>query len=299
MVDARRVLYELRSMPPDRLVEPGVTAADALAVMTPGPIAAGVRRVSGQVYGQATRPLTMELFARTDPRRRCPGVVFIHGGGFVEGYPEMLIRYAAQLAGLGYVTASIGYRLAGEALFPAAVEDSKCAVRWLRAHAGELGLDPGRLAAAGNSAGGYLAAMLGSTPGRMEGAGGWQEQPSAVQAVVLWYPPVDLRPSASTPEVRDAVTAFLGHLPTEQEAAAVSPASLVQQAPPTLTLAGTDDPLIPIGQLREYHRSLDAAGVAHRLREFPGVGHSFDYNLERWAECFDELTAWLERHLSD
>lgn len=293
MVDARRVLTDLQAMPPGQIVEPGVTAADALAVMTPGEVPDDVRYIPGQVYGTAGRPLTMELFARADPTESRPGVVFIHGGGFVEGFPEMLIRYAAQLASRGFVTASIDYRLAGEAPYPASIEDSKCAVRWFRAHAAEIGLDPSWVAVAGNSAGGYLSGMVGSTPGQLEGTGGWADQSSAVQSVVMWYPAVDLRPSATTPVATEAVEEYFGRIPDEAQAFEASPAAHIRQAPPTLTLSGTDDPIVPIQQLREYHRRLNELGIANRLVEFPGVGHSFDYSLQRWGECFSELVAWV------
>jgi acetyl esterase/lipase len=291
------VLEELRRFPPDHLVEPGVTAGDALAVMTATEIPDGVRYVPDQVYGHDGHDLTMHLFSREDPGERRPGVVLIHGGGFVEGFAEMLLRYAAHLAAAGYVTASIEYRLAGESPFPASLEDSKCAVRWMRAHADEIGLDAERLAVAGNSAGGYLAAMVGSTPGLHEGRGGSPEASSAVAAVVLWYPAIDIRPSITSELAGIAVAAYFGRTPGEDEAAAASPVTFAAAAPPTLTLTGAADPIILVDQLRDYHARLAAAGVPERLVEFAGLGHSFDYNLERWGDCFGEVQAWLERHL--
>lgn len=300
VVGPRRVIEALRQMPPEHVVEPGVTAADALTVMTAGEVPDGVRFVPRQVYGVvADRHLHLQLFARMDPAERRPGVVLIHGGGFVEGFPEMLSRYAAQLAGTGYVTAAIEYRLAGEALYPAPVEDAKCAVRWLRSNAAMLGLDPHRIAAAGNSAGGYLAAMVGGTPGDLEGTGGHGDTSSAVQAVVMWYPPTDLRQSVTSEGVTGAVLSLFGRPPGEEEAYVASPIAHVSRMPPTLSMSGTDDPLVPIRGLREYHAALDGAGVPQRLVEFDGVGHSFDYNLLRWQACFDEITTWLATHLGD
>lgn len=299
MPTPHRVLDELRAMPPDRIVEPGVTAGDALAVMTFDAVPPGVRYVPDQVYGHAGRPLRMHLFARADAGERRPGVVFVHGGGFVEGFPEMMIRYAAAFAAEGNVTATIDYRLAGETPFPASLEDAKCAVRWLRAHAGDVGLDPDRLAVGGGSAGGYLAAMVGSTPGRFEGTGGEPETSSRVAAVLAWYPLMDLRPSTTSELAAAAVSAYFGYPPDEEEAAAASPLRYAAAAPPTLTLVGAADPVIPLEGIRAYHALLDDAGVPQRLVEFPGLGHSFDYSLARWHDCFDAAREWLELQFAD
>ncbi len=298
MSSAHRVLDELRAMPPEQLVEPGVTAGDALAVMTFDAVPEGVRYVADQIYGRAGgTELTMHLFARADRAERRPGIVLVHGGGFVEGFAEMLVRYAAALADEGFVTASIEYRLAGEAPFPASLEDTKCAVRWMRAHAGEIGLDPERLALGGNSAGGYLAALAGSTPGLFEGDGGNGAESSRVAAVVAWYPLFDLDPSTLSELAAEAVRAYFGRRPTAAEVEAASASSHVHAAVPTLTMVGTADPIIPLKPVRDYHARLAAAGVPERIVEFRGLGHSFDYNLARWQECFDAAHAWLREHL--
>ena len=296
----RAIIEALPTMPADRLVDIGVTAGDALAVMTIPPAPAGVRYVADQVYGRVgDRELTMHLYAREDASERAPGVVFIHGGGFVEGFPEMVIRYAAFLAAAGYVTCSIDYRLAHEAKWPAPVEDSKCAVRWMRAHAAEIGLDPDRLGVAGGSAGGYLAAMVAGTPGEFEGAGGNAAASSAVRAAVLWYPGLDLRPSRRWSETLHlAARELFGGDVDETTATAASPITYAEQTMPTLTFTGTSDALVPVEQVRAYHQALDSAGVANRLVEVEGAGHSFDFAMARWEECFPVMREWFDRHLT-
>jgi acetyl esterase len=296
----RAIIEALPTMPPDQVVDIGVTAGDALAVMTIPPTPAGVRYVANQVYGRVgDGDLTMHLYARADATERAPGVVFIHGGGFVEGFPEMLIRYAAFLADAGYVTCSIDYRLADEASWPAPAEDAKCAVRWMRAHAAEIGLDAGRLGVAGGSAGGHLAAMVASTPGLFEGDGGNDEISSAVRAAVLWYPGLDLRPSSSWSEpLMLATRELFGGEVEEQAAAAASPITYAQVTVPTLTFTGTADPLVPVEQVRAYHRMLDAAGISNQLVEVEGAGHSFDFAMARWSECFPVMRDWFDRFLT-
>ena len=131
-----------------------------------------------------------------------PGIVFVHGGRWLEGGKRQFASQAAHLAGKGYVCMCIEYRLSGEAIFPAAVEDAKCAVRWLRAHADRLQLDPGRIAACGGSAGGHLAAMLGTTAGAadLEGQGGWAGLSSSVAVVLDINGVSDMSPSANSAE---------------------------------------------------------------------------------------------------
>ena len=130
-----------------------------------------------------------------------PAIVVIHGGGWIEGdkssfasrdagVPGNIVDFAA----LGFVAVTINYRLAAEAPFPAALEDCKCAVRWLRAHAKVYDVDPHKIGAFGNSAGGHLAMLLGmiGPDGALEGDGPNQDQSSMVQAVVSDSGPIDL-----------------------------------------------------------------------------------------------------------
>ena len=117
------------------------------------------------VYGKGGgRDLHLDLFVPKDKSAVRPGIVFIHGGGWSGGSRGQFQRQAAYLAGKGYVGACIEYRLSSEAKYPAAVEDCKCAVRWMRANAKRLHIDPKRIAVCGGSAGGHLASLLGSFP---------------------------------------------------------------------------------------------------------------------------------------
>src|SRR5690606_9232691 len=95
--------------------------------------------------------------------------------------------------------------------WPAALEDAKCAVRWMRASAAVLGLDADRLVVAGDSAGGHLAAMIALTPGRFEGIGGHASQPSVVSGAFCWYPVTDLRlPGVVDSPLPELTAQFLG-----------------------------------------------------------------------------------------
>jgi acetyl esterase/lipase len=201
-------------------------------------------------------------------------------------------------AARGYAAAAVSYRLtrAPRNVFPAAVRDVRCAVRWLRANAAALALDPARVGALGFSAGAHLASMLGvGATGEAEGApaadagclAGPDAAPgtppgaraAAVQAVVSVAGPQDLRVDGPyTAEQARLVTNFLGAFPGDAPAAAerASPIAHVGSgAAPFLLVHGTRDDLVPIAHARRMRAALRAAGVPATLVELGGVGHSF------------------------
>ena len=147
---------------------------------------------SGVVYGVGGgRELRLDLYRPSGGSGPYPAVVFIHGGGWRSGQRGQLSRQAMYLATRGYVCACIEYRLSGEASFPAAIEDCKCAVRWMRAVGTKnYRVDPERIAVSGSSAGGHLALLTGASGGvaELEGSGGWSEYSSRVQLVAAFNP---------------------------------------------------------------------------------------------------------------
>ena len=189
-----------------------------------------------------------------------PALVIIHGGGWLEGDKSSFtsLKYWApgniiDFAKLGFVAATINYRLSGEAPFPAALEDCKCAVRWLRAHALDYHIDVNRIGAYGNSAGGHLALLLGMTEKAdgLEGDGPCQDQSSMVQAVVSDSGPVDL--DLRKPENGGLAKVMSQFLAGPEETLAerirkASPASYVREAlPPMLLIYGTADSQVAVG----------------------------------------------------
>lgn len=229
------------------------------------------------------RDLHLDLYAAPGERR--PGVMFIHGGGWQHGTAAMHIRNAAALAAHGYVSATIDYRLSGEAAWPAALDDVTAALRWMRTHAAEIGLDPDRLAVAGDSAGGHLAAMaaLGDPQ---------------VSAAVLWYPAVDLRRESVVPGIDAVVAQLMGGDDTDARREQASPLLRVHpHCPPVLTLTGREDPVCRVEPIVAFHRALRAAGVDEHLEVWDGLGHAFDFEPSCWQRSLDELVPFLDRVL--
>jgi acetyl esterase len=222
-------------------------------------------------------------------------VLFTHGGGFHSGHHFGAIRYMVPLVARGYVAATMTYRLAGEAPWPASLEDAKCGVRWLRHHARELGGDPDRIVMAGDSAGGYLSAMTALTPGEHEGDGGWAGVSSEIQGAVLFYPPADLESAVanSAAEGMPEIGTYFG-----EHVAEASPIRHVRPGcPPILTLTGADDTLTTVGDIQRFHAALDAAGVHNRLEVFPRAGHSFDLHPKQYERCLAQLIEFVEQTL--
>jgi acetyl esterase/lipase len=241
-----------------------------------------------------------------------PLIVAIHGGAFMRGNRGGELPHVPELLERGYAVASIEYRLSGEALFPAAVQDVKQATAHLRAHAAELNVDPSFFAAWGRSAGGHLAAMLGVTSGQpteFDGQGG----DSSVQAVVDWYGPSDflqmdaqflaLPPTGDVPpvqnhdEARSPESLWIGgpiqELPAD--AARANPITYVTRAvgplPPFFLAAGTSDHLVPHQQTLILADALRAHGTPVALHILRDARHG-DRRFE--AELTQPAIEWLE-----
>lgn len=208
-----------------------------------------------------------------------PCIVIMHGGAWRAGNRTIHDDLARQLAARGYVAATISYRLCPQYVFPAQVEDAKCAVRFLRAHADEYNIDPDHFGAIGFSAGAHLAMMLGALDADegMEGDGGWTGQPSKVQAVVSFFGPTDFiteLPEGSSKLVVD----FLGGTAQEKPDAyrAASPLSHVNRGDaPMLLFQGTRDNLVPWQQATRMAEALTKAGVPGRVELLVGQGHGW------------------------
>jgi acetyl esterase/lipase len=209
-------------------------------------------------------------------------VVAIHGGSWARGDKANADwrNVCLWLASEGFVAASVNYRLVPDARFPAAIEDVALAVEWLRApeQVERFGIDPARIGAFGGSAGGNLAALLGTTG---EGA---LDEGARVAAVAELSGPVGLRAAelvadGASPWLRGIVGEYLGCEPGAgidvcPQQADASPATLVDPSDPPFFIGHADQEVVPVGQSQRFAATLDAAGVPVELVVVPGAGHS-------------------------
>lgn len=228
-----------------------------------------------------------------------PVVVFIHGGGWAGGNKESHRNEITEAARRGYVSASLSYRLAPKYKFPAAVEDVKCAIRWLRAHSKELNIKGDKIGAVGFSAGAHLAMMLG-TMDKGDGydeAGGWTDQSSKVQAVVEFVGPTDLL--GEYPEVsHNILKNFIGGSKEDLRDAyrKASPITYVNAGDaPMLLFQGTEDPLVPYEQAYFMAQALTKAKVPGRVELMLGEGHG--WKGKPLEDSFRGMYEFLDRNL--
>jgi acetyl esterase/lipase len=236
-----------------------------------------------------------------------PVLVWIHGGGWQTGSKREGLQNLLFFARQGFLCASINYRLSHEALFPAQIEDCKCAIRFLRAHAKKFNLDPNRIGVWGASSGGHLAALLGTSGGRpeLEGQGGWASFSSRVQAVCDWFGPTDFlkmgnfpsqidHNSPDSPEAKLLGGAIQTRPALAQQANPI--AYITRTTPPFLIMHADNDPLVPFNQSQLLFNALQNAKIDAALIVVPGGGHGGPHFSS--PAILDQVRTFFKKKLS-
>ncbi len=252
----------------------------------PPPAAHGATTLYNVPYGHASgHDLLLDLYlpATDGPggsARPRPVIVFLHGGGWRVGdKSEAAGKVAALVGETGYALASVDYRLSNEGRFPTQIIDCKTAVRWVRANAPRFGLDPKRVGVMGFSAGGHLAALLGTTAGvaALEDPGmGNPKESGRVQAVCDVSGPVDLNIPTTSLIGKLSVFGLLGgSARSKPDLTREADPSLYVKAgdPPFLIIQGDQDTLVLPAHAQKLYAALKAKGVEATLDLVPGGGH--------------------------
>lgn len=261
-----------------------------IQIASPAPTPA-VRAVRALTYRQpADRALQLDLYLPADAAQRAPAaaVVLVHGGGWRSGERDNLAPMAVRLAERGIAAATVSYRLADEAKYPAAIHDVKAAVRFVRANAAAYGIDPDRIAVAGGSAGGQIASLVGVTSGVTSGVASFDpdsgpgKASSAVQAIINIDGLSDFTSEAARVNEDD---------PGKKPSAAgfwfdgryAEKPALWREASPTFYVSAVTPPILFIGSAQERFSvgreamvaKLGASGVASKVVLLPNTPHSF------------------------
>jgi acetyl esterase/lipase len=235
-----------------------------------------------------------------------PIAIFIHGGGWVSG--DKGGCPLVPLTQRGYVVASVNYRFSNQAIFPAQVQDCQAALRFLRANAKKYNIDPARIGVWGDSAGGHLVALLGTTGGKkaFPPIGGNEDQSDAVQAVFDWYGPTNFLTFAAQATPDDVIHAdkpdsvisklFGGTVAEHKELAiSASPVHYVDKnAAPIMIEHGDKDNVVPLAQSLEFVDALKKAGADVTLNKIEGAGHGPGVNR---AGFVDVIGDFFDKHL--
>jgi acetyl esterase/lipase len=284
------------------------------------------------VYAQVgAQPLMLDLYLPSGGSSPRPLLVWVHGGGWSGGSRFPAPGFAVQLRDRGFAVASVSYRLTSQAgqwgaepvIFPAQIHDVKAAIRWLRAHASDYQIDPLRVGVWGSSAGGHLAALIGTSGNNpeLEGSvGNHLGESSAVQAAVDYYGPIDVvmmnpdvttppgsgidHDAASSPESRligfDQSGQGIGVLRANLDnpappfpelallAGQLNPQSWADiDDPPFMIVHGTADQSVPFAQSLRLHNTLAALGHSPLFRAVDDAGHGgFPTEVQTQAQAF-------------
>ena len=240
----------------------------------------------------------LDLYLPRNLTEPSPTLVYIHGGGWVQGSKEVSTLRLLPYLEMGWSVVNVEYRLAHTSLAPAAVEDCLCALRWIIRNAEEYNLDPNRIVVSGNSAGGHLSLTTGMLPAS---AGLDRQCPGdeelKVAAIVNWYGITDVGDLLEGPNIRRWAVAWMGSMDDRQEIARrVSPLNYVRPGlPPILTIHGDADPLVPYSHAVQLHKALTEAGVPNQLLTIPGGKHG-GFNRTETLKAYTTILEFLKKY---
>ena len=243
--------------------------------------------------------LQLDIYKLKNLDEPAPVMIFIHGGAWRTGKRSDYLPYLIDYAKKGYITITVSYRLVKKSTFPAAVQDVNCAVRWIRSHSADYGIDSDKMVLIGGSAGGHLAMMVGYAGDEpMFNKDCSIENSSGVKVVINLYGPGDL----TTPYAKGMYQTidFIGssYEDNPESYKLASPKTYITpDDPPTLTFHGTIDSLVPISQSDSLDSWLSKAGVPHDYHRLKGWPHTMDVSVKVNEYCQFYIDAFLEKYL--
>ncbi len=251
--------------------------------------------------------LKLDLYLPKNRTGLLPTLVQIHGGGWVAGRKESDVLQLLPYLSMGWAVASVEYRLAAVSPAPAAVEDCRCALRWIAQHARQYSLDSSKIVLTGGSAGGHLALITGMLPPGnpfdrqcpTENSTRWvngTEPPLKVAAIVNWFGITDVAELLEGPDAKHYAIEWFGSMKEREELARqLSPINYVRPGiPPIITIHGDRDNIVPYKQAVRLHAALEKAGVQNSLITVTGAGHG-GFTRQQLLESFAAIRDFLRK----
>ena len=269
-------------------------------------VGSNYRVVGNQTYATANgRELKLDVYLPYEPPATMPVVMVIHGGGWVIDTRESASLTALPYMQMGFAVVNIDYRLAKEALAPAAVEDALCALQWVGRNAKRYHFDLDKVVVTGASAGGHLALATGMIPSdspltnqcahnEPTWSGPYTNPAPKVAAIVNWFGITDVADMLQGPNIRSYAVSWFGSLSDRMALArTLSPLTYVRAGgPPVLTIHGDKDPLVPYAHALRLKQAMDKAGQKNQLVTIPGGGHG-GFSPEQQLSSFETVRTFL------
>lgn len=250
----------------------------------------------------------LDLYLPRNREKARPTLIFIHGGGWVEGRKEQDVLLTLPYLSTGWSVVNVEYRLARNSLAPAAVEDTRCALRWVYDHAEQFKFDTSKIVLTGFSAGGHLALITGMLPGNSkfdhacptDNSVRWttgKETPLKVAAIVNWFGITDINDLLSGANAKHYAIEWFGSLPNREELARrISPLNNIRKdLPPVITIHGDSDDLVPYSQAVNLKNALDKAKVDNQLITIKGGNHG-GFSRQETVNAYAVIREFLKKH---
>lgn len=249
------------------------------------------------VYSSANNtPLKLDIWYPRDNSTPTATVVFIHGGGWIFGSKEGAVYQLLPFLEKGWRVVNVEYRLAGNSLAPAAVEDTRCALRWVFRNAKQWNFDTAKIVLTGQSAGGHLSLITGMLPkGSPLDKRCYGDENLKVAAIINWYGIADVNDIIQGPNLKNYAVMWMGSQSnTADIARAVSPLTYVRPGlPPILTIHGNKDDVVPYSHATRLKDALDKANVPNRLVTIDGGGHGM-FTQDEYVTAYGEIWKFLK-----
>ncbi|HEY8558865.1 MAG TPA: alpha/beta hydrolase [Pyrinomonadaceae bacterium] len=251
------------------------------------------------VYGSANNtPLKLDVWYPRDNPNPTPTLVYIHGGGWIFGSKEGSVYQLLPFLEKGWRVVNVEYRMAGNSLAPGAVEDTRCALRWIVRNAKQYNFDASKIVLTGHSAGGHLSLITAMLPKNTDLDNRcYGDEDLKVAAVINWYGITDVADVIQGANLKNYAVMWMGSLENKTEIARkVSPLTYVREGlPPIITIHGDRDDVVPYAHATRLKDALDRAKVPNRLYTVKGGGHGM-FDVKDYAAAYEEIWKFLREN---